>query len=81
MTASAVSVKGSGAASVAGVVSAAAVSLTISRSNRSATACHLATLCAVLGRKIRWDPVKEQVVGDAEANAKIATPYRAPWKL
>ena len=23
---------------------------------------------------------KEQVIGDAEANALVAKPYRAPWK-
>jgi hypothetical protein len=43
------------------------------------TACHLANLSLRLGRAIRWDPDKEQVVGDKEAAAACVRPYRAPW--
>ena len=32
-----------------------------------------------LGRAIRWDPDKEQVIGDKEAAAMCVRPYRAPW--
>jgi hypothetical protein len=32
-----------------------------------------------LGRSIRWDPEKEQVIGDREAAAMCVKPYRAPW--
>ena len=32
-----------------------------------------------LGRAIRWDPDKEQVIGDEEAKAMCVRPYRAPW--
>jgi hypothetical protein len=32
-----------------------------------------------LGRSIRWDPEKEQVIGDREAAAMCAKQYRAPW--
>jgi hypothetical protein len=34
-----------------------------------------------LGRKVQWDPVKEQPIGDAEAAAMANRPYREPWKL
>jgi hypothetical protein len=34
-----------------------------------------------LGRKVQWDPGKEQVIGDDEAAAMASRPYRAPWKL
>jgi predicted dehydrogenase len=44
-----------------------------------ATACHLANLSMKLGRKLRWDPEKEEVVGDKEANAMLSRPYRKPW--
>jgi hypothetical protein len=41
----------------------------------------LSLLSLKLGRSIRFDPVKEQVVGDKEA-ARLAVPhYRAPWKF
>jgi len=33
------------------------------------------------GRKIEWDGEKEQVIGDAEANALVTRKYREPWKL
>jgi len=38
--------------------------------------------CAVrTGRKIRWDPAKETIVGDAEAARMLDRPLRRPWKL
>jgi len=41
----------------------------------------LSLLSLKLGRSIRFDPVKEQIVGDHEA-ARLAVPkYRAPWKF
>lgn len=41
----------------------------------------LSLLSLKLGRSIRFDPVKEQIVGDREA-ARMAVPhYRAPWKF
>src|SRR6476619_1279858 len=45
----------------------------------SATACILANLSMKLGRSIQWDHAKGTVVGDAEANALLRRPYRAPW--
>jgi hypothetical protein len=41
----------------------------------------LSLLSLKLGRSIRFDPAKEQIVGDPEA-ARLAVPeYRAPWKF
>ncbi len=47
--------------------------------HRVATACHLANISLRLGRRVRWDAAKEQVVDDAEASGMLARPYRAPW--
>ena len=47
--------------------------------HRVATACNLANMSLRLGRSIRWDPEKEQVIGDKEAQAMCVRPYRAPW--
>ena len=47
--------------------------------HRVATTCHLANLSLRLGRKLRWDPKLEAIEGDAEANALLERPYRAPW--
>jgi len=33
------------------------------------------------GRKLKYDPVKEQFIGDAAANRFVDVPYRAPWRL
>jgi predicted dehydrogenase len=47
--------------------------------HRVATACHLANISLRLGRKLKWDTVKEEVVDDAEANRLLVRPYRTPW--
>jgi predicted dehydrogenase len=39
----------------------------------------LGMLSLKLGRSIRWDGEKEECPGDAEANALLERPYRAPW--
>ncbi len=42
---------------------------------------HLMNIAWKVGRKIRWDAEKEQVLDDPEANALVSKPYRAPWNL
>jgi len=49
--------------------------------HRSCTACLLGDIAMRLGRKLRWDPAKEQFLNDAEANKMLSRPMRAPWKL
>ena len=45
----------------------------------STTSCILANTALKLGRSLKWDPVKQLVVGDAEANRLLERPYRKPW--
>ena len=47
--------------------------------HRSVTSCHLANIALKLQRSVRWDPEKEDVVGDAEASALLTKKYRSPW--
>jgi predicted dehydrogenase len=47
--------------------------------HRSASVCHLAGIAVRLGRQLRWDPAKEEFVGDKEANALLARPQRKKW--
>jgi len=47
--------------------------------HRVSVACLLANMSLRLGRAIRWDPEKEEVIGDKEAAAMCVKPYRAPW--
>jgi predicted dehydrogenase len=45
----------------------------------STIACILANLSLDLGRALVYDPATGKVVGDEEANRRLARPYRAPW--
>jgi hypothetical protein len=47
--------------------------------HRTASLCHLGNLAMLLHKKIRWDPQKEQIIGDAEASKLLTRPLRAPW--
>ncbi len=47
--------------------------------HRVATVCHLANLSLKLGRRLRWDAAREEIVDDAEAARLLVRPYRAPW--
>jgi predicted dehydrogenase len=49
--------------------------------HRSASICHLGNIAMLLNRPLKWDPEKEQFVGDAEANGMLARPQRAPWQI
>ena len=49
--------------------------------HRSATVCHLGNIAMRLGRKLKWDPVKELFVGDTDANRMLSQPMRSPWHL
>jgi predicted dehydrogenase len=47
--------------------------------HRSASLCHLGVIAIRLGRKLRWDPAKEQFVDDAEANEYVKREMRTPY--
>ena len=47
--------------------------------HRSASLCHLGVTAIRLGRKLAWNPIEEQFVGDAEANRYVARPMRKPY--
>lgn len=47
--------------------------------HRAATACHLANISLRTGRKIRWNPDTEEILGDPDAAAYLVRPYRKPW--
>ncbi|MHC5057465.1 MAG: Gfo/Idh/MocA family oxidoreductase [Planctomycetota bacterium] len=52
-----------------------------SNAHRSCTLINLAKIAIRMGRPIRYDPVKECIIGDEEANRLINQPMRAPWHL
>ena len=49
--------------------------------HRTVATCHLANIAFWLGRAFKFDPVKEEIVGDEAANRWIDRPKRAPWSL
>ena len=51
----------------------------LASSHRSSVPCHLANLALRLGRTLRWDDAKQDVVGDPEASKLLTKEYRSPW--
>jgi len=47
--------------------------------HRSISACHVANICKRLDRPVKWDPVKEQIIGDEQANRLCSRACREPW--
>ncbi|MEN6451847.1 MAG: Gfo/Idh/MocA family oxidoreductase [Thermoguttaceae bacterium] len=49
--------------------------------HRSVTVCHLLNITRQLGRRLKWDPAKEQFIGDEEANRYVNRPRRKGYEL
>jgi hypothetical protein len=49
--------------------------------HRSSTACVLGYIAMLLGRRLKWDPQKEQFTNDDHANRMLTRPMRSPWIL
>jgi predicted dehydrogenase len=45
------------------------------------TAIHLMNLAIRIGRKLHFDPEKDQIIGDEQANRLVNPPMRAPWHI
>lgn len=49
--------------------------------HRSATVCHLVNIARWTGRKLRWDPAKEEFIGDAAANQYLDRERRKGFEV
>jgi predicted dehydrogenase len=49
--------------------------------HRSISVGLLGEIAMLLGRKLRWDPDKEQFINDNTANRLLSRPMRSPWHL
>lgn len=49
--------------------------------HRTATVCHLGNITLKLNRSLKWDPEKEDFIGDTEASRLVDRPRRGPWQI
>ncbi len=49
--------------------------------HRSVTPGHLGQIAMLLGRKIRFNPENEEIIGDATATRMLGNAMRSPWHL
>jgi len=49
--------------------------------HNSAVPGHLGLIAMLVGRRLKWDAVKEVIQGDAEASKLMTRAYRRPWRL
>ncbi len=49
--------------------------------HRTTSLCQLGHIAIQMGRKLMWDPEKEQFVNDEPANRLLGRPLRSPWRL
>jgi myo-inositol 2-dehydrogenase / D-chiro-inositol 1-dehydrogenase len=47
----------------------------------SVNACHMANIAMLLERKVKWDPQKQEFIGDDEANALTRRKEREPYTI
>ena len=49
--------------------------------HREVSSCHMCNIAMLLKRKLRWDPVKEDFIGDQQASALVRRPQREPYTI
>jgi predicted dehydrogenase len=49
--------------------------------HRSISAALLGEISMMTGRKIKWNPDTEEIIGDPMASRMLRRPFRSPWKL
>jgi len=53
----------------------------VETAHHSAIPGHLTLISMLVGRKIKWDPVKEVIIGDSSASKLLSRHYRSPYRL
>ena len=53
----------------------------IEAAHRSTTIGYLGHIAILVGRRLKWDPEKEQFIADPEADKLLSRPMRPPWHL
>jgi hypothetical protein len=51
----------------------------VASGSRSTIVAHLGCIALWTGPSIEWDPVKEEIIGDAAASRMLSRAMREPW--
>jgi hypothetical protein len=43
--------------------------------------CHLSNIAMRLGRELKWDPIKREIIGDAQANSFLKRENRKGFEI
>lgn len=49
--------------------------------NRMLEICHLSNIAMRVGRELKWDPTKREIIGDEQANSFLSRPSRAGFEI
>ena len=49
--------------------------------NRMLEICHLSNIAMRLGRELKWDPAKREIIGDPQANSFLARESRKGFEI
>jgi predicted dehydrogenase len=49
--------------------------------NRMLEICHLSNIAMRVGRELKWDPTKREIIGDDQANSFLSRPSRAGFEI
>lgn len=49
--------------------------------NRMLETCHLANIAIRLGRELKWDPIKREIIGDQQANSFLSRESRKGYEI
>jgi len=63
------------------IAGAAQPAASIEEGHKTAVLCHLANITTLFNRSVRFDPDKETIVGDAEAQKLESREYREKWLM
>jgi predicted dehydrogenase len=53
----------------------------VETAHHSAIPGHLGLISMLVGRKLKWDAEKEQIIGDVDASKLLSRLYRPPWQI
>jgi hypothetical protein len=53
----------------------------VETAHHSTIPAHLGLISMLVGRKVRWDAQREEIIGDAGASDLLTRPYRRPYKM